>query len=313
MKRILIYASVLLILIIAILPFITGNLEKEELNAETRAKLEGSFIKLTDGYTHYQIDGSEDAKTIVLIHGNAAPYISWDNNYNALVNEGFRLLRYDLYGHGYSDRPKHKVYNRDLYDRQLSELIEALGIKEPIYLVGTSQGGSICAYYVAQHPEKVEKIALLAPLFDEFEGKRNAELMKSKYFGEYLMSVIGDKMLTNPSGVLSSEEKKEELSAKLKEQFYYKGKKRAVLANMRGDAISDATVYYEQIKKQGIPVLLTWGVNDRSIPEASMERLCELIPEVQYHEIRNASHLAHYEFPEEINPLLINFFVSKTK
>jgi len=82
---------------------------------------------------------------------------------------------------------------------------------------------------------------------------------------------------------------------------------------MRGDAINDATVYYEQIKKQEIPVLLTWGANDRSIPKASMERLCELIPEVQYHEIKNASHLAHYEFSEEINPLLINFFMDKTK
>ena len=49
--------------------------------------------------------------------------------------------------------------------------MENLEIKEPVYIVGTSQGGSISAYFAARHPEKVEKIAFLSPLFDGFEEK----------------------------------------------------------------------------------------------------------------------------------------------
>ena len=304
MKKIAIFSSGLILIILLMLPFIMGNLEKEDLNSDTRSQLEGNFIELSDGFTHYELKGPKDGKTIILVHGNAAPYVTWDYNFDALVNSGFRVLRYDIYGHGYSDRPNLEAYNNELYDRQLAELIEKLDIKYPVYLVGTSQGGSIRAYFAANHPQKVEKTAFLSPMFDDFEGKNMWSLLKTKGLGEYLISVLGDKFFTNPSKVLYSNEKKDELTEKLLSQ----GKKKAVLANIRGDALNDATIYYEQVKQQDMPVLLTWGEHDKSISEESMKRLCELIPNIQYHQIKNASHLAHYEIPEEMNLLLIDFF-----
>jgi pimeloyl-ACP methyl ester carboxylesterase len=65
-----------------------------------------------------------------------------------------------------------------------------------------------------------------------------------------------------------------------------------------------------EVKKQGIPMLLTWGKQDRSISGESMSKLRELMPTIEYHEFENAAHLAHYEFPERINPVLIKFFNS---
>lgn len=308
MKNILVYALILIFLIIILMPFITGNLEKEVLNEQTRSSLDGDFIELIDGVTHYELKGDEEAKTIVLVHGNAAPYFSWDNNFDYLVDAGFRVLRYDVFGHGFSDRPDIDKYNRDLYDRQLVELLDKLGINEPIYIAGTSQGGSISIYFTAAHPGKVEKIALLSPLFDSFKGEGMTNLLKSKVLGEYLMGVVGDKSLVNPSKVLYSSEKNEELKEKLSRQIHYKGKKRAVLANIRGDGINDATSFYKKVKEQGIPMLLTWGENDRSISGVSMTRLRHMIPEIQYYELEEASHLAHYEFSEKINPILVKFF-----
>jgi pimeloyl-ACP methyl ester carboxylesterase len=309
MKKVFLYGLLVIVLIIISLPFITGNLEKEVLNEQTRSKLPGSFIKLSDGYTHYEIKGSEDGKTIVLVHGNAAPYFTWDNNYNQLVNAGFRVLRYDIYGHGFSDRPEYKKYNKDLYDTQIVELLEELKINEHIYIAGTSQGGSICAYFAAKHPKKVEKLALLAPLYDEFSGTKTVSIMKNKLLGNYIMGVTGDKFSTNPSRVLYSNDKVKEITDKLRKQIHYKGKKRAVLANMRGDSLVGNEQYYEEVKKENIPVLLTWGENDKSIPRKSMEKLRRAIPNIEYHEIKQASHLAHYEFPEEINKILIKFFI----
>jgi len=32
-----------------------------------------------------------------------------------------------------------------------------------------------------------------------------------------------------------------------------------------------------------------------------------LIPSIEYHELTDIGHLAHYERPEEINPILIEF------
>ncbi len=309
MKKFLPVCFVVVVLFLTLFPFVTGNMEKEELNPNTRAHLKGNFIHLSDGITHYELRGEDHAQTIILVHGNAAPYFTWDYNIDALVNSGFRVLRYDIYGHGYSDRPDIPEYNRDLYNRQLFELIEKLGIQTPVYLAGTSQGGSICAYFVAKHPGKVGKVAFLSPLFDSFTApKMMMRLMKMKGVGEYLMSIVGDAMLTNPSPKLYSNAKKEELVEKLQQQSRFKGKKRAVLANLRGDGLDDGTVYYEQVGQQNIPVLLTWGENDKTIPGDSMERLCKLIPTIHYHEIKNASHLVHYESWEKINSVLIDFF-----
>ena len=297
-----------LVLVMILLPVLAVDPEKYELNDKTRASIGGRFIRLSDGYTHYDLSGPEAGRTVVLVHGNAAPCLTWDNTVNALTGAGFRVLRYDIFGHGYSDRPARKAYNRDLYDRQLLEIMDRLHIQYPVYLAGTSQGGSICAYFAARHPGRVAKIALLSPLFDAFGGRKVAMMLRKKGLGEYMMRVMGNSALNNPGRVLHSQEKTEELAQKLKSQLRYRGKRRAVLANMRGDTMEDATVYYREIERQGIPAMLTWGEHDASIPEASIDRLRAVVPGIEYHRIPDASHLAHYECPQCINELLIGFF-----
>lgn len=311
MKNLIFILSIIFLFALLITPFIVGDLEKETLNAVNRKILPGKFVKLSSGITHYDLQGAENSQTVVLVHGNAAPYCTWDYTADELVKAGYKVLRYDIYGHGFSDRPNLKAYDRDLYDKQLEELLTSLNIKEKIYLVGTSQGGTICAYFVAKHPQKVAKVALLAPLFDDFTGKFFWGIMKNKFVGEYLIRIVGDKFFTNPEKVLQTDAKVAELREKLLQQMHYKDKKRAVLANIRGNALDDPTEYYTEMGKQDIPVLLTWAEDDKSVSGASMERLCKLLPQIQYYKISQASHLAHYEFPERLNPLLLSFFEKK--
>lgn len=228
---------------------------------------------------------------------------------DALVDAGFKVLRYDLFGHGFSDRPhRQAVYTREGYERQLLELLDRLGIKPPVYLMGTSQGGSISAYFAVTHPEKVAKLALLAPYFNSFEGEAIFRILKVKKIGEYVMRLIGDRVLTNPAKGFYGKAGQEDLIAKLQAQVGFKGKKRAVLANMRGNALDDPTAFYAALAHQDLPVLLIWGKNDRSISGESMVALRRQLPAVDYHELDHAAHLGHYEFPEQINSLLIEFF-----
>src|SRR5262245_33250510 len=62
------------------------------------------IVRLSDGLVHYQIGGAGRVP-VVLIHGVSGPMAVWDKTYAALVSAGFRVLRYDLYGRGWSDRP----------------------------------------------------------------------------------------------------------------------------------------------------------------------------------------------------------------
>jgi pimeloyl-ACP methyl ester carboxylesterase len=282
---------------------------KLDLTPETREELPGSFVELSVGVTHYELSGDVDGPSVVLIHGNAAPYVTWDNTVGDLQEAGFRVLRYDLIGHGFSDRPRLRTYDNRLYTTQLAELVDRLDLPSPIRVVGTSQGGSIGACFAAAHPGKVEKLALFSPFFDDFEGSDSvvATLMKTPFVGEVVLQLVPDAKLTDLSKAITSADKRAALEQRVAEQLRFRGKRRAILANWRGDALETSRPCYEGVTAQGIPMLLTWGTQDKMLTGDSMSRLRDLLPDLEYHEIVGAAHLAHYEFPDRINPILIRF------
>ena len=132
--------------------------ERRELDATTRAELGGSYVTLSDGVTHYRLTGPPDGPTVVLVHGGTIPMWTWDAQAEALVGAGFRVLAYDAFGRGYSDRPD-VTYDRALYRRQLAEITDSLDLSEPFPLVGISMGGGTVVDFTAAHPERVARRA----------------------------------------------------------------------------------------------------------------------------------------------------------
>ncbi|MEV7041747.1 alpha/beta fold hydrolase [Amycolatopsis sp. NPDC051061] len=57
----------------------------------------------------------------------------------------------DLLGYGYSERPD-VPYTREFYTRQLRELLDGLGVRTPVHVVGASLGGAIATAFTAENP-----------------------------------------------------------------------------------------------------------------------------------------------------------------
>jgi pimeloyl-ACP methyl ester carboxylesterase len=294
--------------ILVLLPFLTGNLEVKELNDDVRQELGLKFMKLSDGMVHYNVSGPENGEVVVLVHGNAAPYFSWDKNLEALTGAGFRVVRYDLYGFGYSDRPD-VSYSRALYERQLMELLANLNIKSPVTLVGTSQGGSIAVHFAANHPNKVKKLALLSPFINVLPMKAVIALIKIPGIGDYLARVALDRININYPKKVFADVKAipAEFTENYQKQLSYRGFKRARLSNLRGDSLADFTPQYEAVGKTRLPVLLTWGTADIIIMADSIANIKKAVPNLEYHEIEGGGHLVHYEKPETVNGVLVRF------
>jgi len=127
--------------------------EVKRLNATTRKSIDGSFLSLPDGFTHYELTNTQLENTVVLVHGFSVPSFIFDPTFKFLTESGFRVLRYDLFGRGFSDRP-HTRYNIDLFDKQLSDLLDALRFKSPANLIGLSMGGPVAATFTARHPSR---------------------------------------------------------------------------------------------------------------------------------------------------------------
>ena len=77
---------------------------------------------------------------------------------------GYTALCYDMFGHGYSDhlQPPHD-YKAHTLSHQLTHLLAALDIYEPVHVVGFSLGCSVAAHFAHEHPSSVRSLTLIAP------------------------------------------------------------------------------------------------------------------------------------------------------
>ena len=101
---------------------------------------------------------------VVLAAGFSVPYYIWDPTFAALTGAGYRVLRYDYYGRGFSDRPD-VPFTQDFYIRQLAELLDALHITDPIDLAGLSFGGSVITSFADRYPARVRSLIYFDPSF----------------------------------------------------------------------------------------------------------------------------------------------------
>ncbi|MEQ9126282.1 MAG: alpha/beta hydrolase, partial [Alphaproteobacteria bacterium] len=126
-------------------------------------------MQLPGGQIHYQFSGPEDGPLIVMVHGYSTPGFIFDQNAAALREAGFRVLQFDHFGRGWSDRPD-TAYDADFYDAELMSLLDTLGISKPVGLVGLSMGGPIVAEFAARHPQRVSKVFLFVPAGFDVSG-----------------------------------------------------------------------------------------------------------------------------------------------
>ena len=281
--------------------------ETKKLNNVTRAYAPGNFVQLSDGITHYEIDGPENGQPVVLVHGFSVPYFVWDPSFTFLADSGFRALRYDLFGRGYSDRPTLK-YNIDLFCKQLRDLLDTLEL-EKINLLSLSMGGPIAATFANQYPDRVERLILIDPSGAKpisLVGMRKAVTLPG--FGELAIGLFGTNILLK--GIardISSRDLINEFQDKFQVQLIYKGYKRAILSTLRNNMLGDFSSAYRIIGKLDIPTLLFWGEEDKTIPFARSKDICTAIPQVQFHAIADCRHMPHLEKPDIINRILKEF------
>ncbi|BBB47915.1 alpha/beta fold hydrolase [Pelolinea submarina] len=304
-----IFLSILLITAALLtLAYFIFRTEHETLDDNARASASGQFIRLSKGMVHYQLGGNPDEPLVVLVHGFSTPSYIWDPTYQTLIDSGFSVLRFDLYGRGYSDRPV-VDYNIDLFVNQLGELLEKLEITQPVHLVGLSMGGPIVAEYANRHPESLRSLTLIDPLVTNMFASGTFPLTLPGV-GEYLMAVVMEPFYLphSQSGDLVHPENFPDWESQYKVQTRYKGFGQAVLSTMRCIAKDDTLAIYKALAEKGLPILIIRGKEDQTISLEDINLLREMVPEHQFHEIEAAGHIPHYEQPQVVNPLLADFF-----
>ena len=104
-----------------------------------RADAPGRFALLLRGATQYKFLGPPGGPLAICVHGLSTPSFVFEALAAFLIGRGYRVLIYDHYGRGYSDRPKGHQDAR-FFASHLTELLDHLDLKESFDLYVHSRG-----------------------------------------------------------------------------------------------------------------------------------------------------------------------------
>jgi pimeloyl-ACP methyl ester carboxylesterase len=279
--------------------FIVKNQEVKNMDASARMNVSGQFIKLTDGITHYQRAGIDTGKVIILVHGFSVPYYIWDGIYDSLVQQGFNVIRYDEFGRGFSDRPD-VVYNPALYTRQLFDLIKALKLKGPVSVAGVSFGGAVVTHFAVQHPQLIDKIILIDPVY-AFRRKQEPEIIAN-----YKMAVGHAKQAAEQLEDFKYPERFTGWVEKYKVQMQYRGFRHALISTIKNYRADTIIANYHLLNALHKKILLIWGREDNTVAFKYSDSLRQIV-NTDFFAVDDAGHLPYLEQPLLVNQKIISF------
>jgi pimeloyl-ACP methyl ester carboxylesterase len=106
-------------------------------------------VRTNEIETYYESHG--EGPPLVLVHGAWVDCRTWDPQVEAL-SEGYRVIAYDLRGHGRTGPSAERNYTIELLAADLRALVEALGLERPA-VCGLSLGGMVAQLYAVRYDE----------------------------------------------------------------------------------------------------------------------------------------------------------------
>lgn len=293
-----------LIGILAVLPFVL-EARRKPMGAEERRQAPGTFVDLNKGTTHFQWHGPVRGPVAVCVHGLTTPSFVWQGLTLGLAAMGYRVLTYDLYGRGYSDRPK-GAQDAEFFVSQLEELLSSQEVTEDFTLIGYSMGGSIATCFAAKHPDLVRHLVLLAPAGLDFAKDRMTDFIRNTpVLGDWLM------LLAFPSRHRKGAEAERGLPSSVpdiidlqKRELEYRGYVPSVLSSLRGILTRELQQEHRAIHRAGVPVSAIWGRHDDIIPLSAMGKLTEWSRSAHQDVIDNAGHGLVYTHTDDVLAIL---------
>ena len=274
-----------------------------------------SFVQLSDGWTNYELAGDSTSEhIIVLIHGGTIPLCIWNAQMKDFHNAGIQTLRYDQYGRGYSARPD-TVYSRDLFLRQLKDLLDALSITKPVHIIGPSFGGAVAINFAAHYPERVRSIILVSPALNLINSDSPLagyiKILKKRGLGEFLYHLFVRGKLVRRGRSYVPGGKGSLCDKTFTNQFACKGTEHAFFSMFRSDAYGDYRELTREAGKKIKNMILIRGNEDKEITESMIAEIQKDLPDIPFQEIEKSGHNPGSDAAQIFNSLIIDFIMSR--
>ena len=254
-------------------------------------------------YTDHAPIGASNG-TAIFIHGSGPGASGWSNfkhNVSAFQEAGYRCIVYDQWGYGKTSKPEDVDHTLDFFVDGLVSLMDSADVANAV-LVGNSLGGAVALGLALRHPERVEKLILMAPggiesREDYFSMPGIQAMVKypmgSPEFTKEVLAQLLTQLVYDPVNV--DDELVDERWATLETQNAH------VLATMQIPDLSD------QLASIDINTLVFWGTEDRFCPASGTWKILQMKGNVQAELVNYCGHWVMSEYPDLFNERCLSF------
>lgn len=215
-------------------------------------------------------------RTIMFVHGYAGCAETWEHQINHF-SRSYRVVVPDLRGHGQSDAPLTEYTMPELVE-DLEAVANTLELPEKFILAGHSFGGSICVEYANAHPERLEKLILIATA------------------GEYPLPKSVELVYRLPLSLL-------------RPLWKYRPRWNAELHVMKRMGLNNLRCWqgWSLLRNITTPTLVITGERDRYFPRHVFEEVGQMIPGAEVQDVGWAKHKVQLERHQAVNRAIERF------
>ncbi len=300
--RIAIAATLVTGLILGLLSVI-GKLRIHEAETETLEAIRGpwgpgaSFVSTRSGRVHVLDAGS--GSPILLIHGSGSSIAEWQQGFaDLLAARGHRVVGFDCYGFGLSDRSHGLQFGLALWARQAVDVLDALEIERAVVL-GHSAGGAVAALLAAQHPERLRGVVFVG----HGVAMDPAQVLP-------LIPGVGELWAASHPTLAVTFPDRPEHRRRMEDAYRIRGTRAAFLVFVRRQYTIDGLRLLGAYEDIHVPVLQAHGALDESIPIAAGRDLGARLADARFVEVPASRHHVHLDAPELLAEQVSRFVAS---
>jgi non-heme chloroperoxidase len=250
---------------------------------------------------HVREWGRPDGPPILLIHGLSGSHLCWAKQYHSALADEFRLVAYDLRGHGMSEAPLAPEHYTDgeLWADDVAAIIDKLRLDRPV-LVGWSYGGFIICDYVRAHgQDRIGAIDFVAAAVKL--GQAAFGTLIGPGFLDHFADVTASDLPTNIRGMRAFVKgfPAKPYAPDDVEMLLCSGM--VVPAQIRANLGAREIDGDDVLRTLEVPLQVTHGREDTVVLPAMAEHVLATCPTAEPSWYEGVGHTAHLEQPERFN------------
>ena len=252
--------------------------------------------------------GNPDGPEILFIHGFSQSHLSWSRQFGSELAKSFRMITYDIRGHGGSAKPLDAAFYRDhkRWADELKAVMEAAKLKKPV-LVGWSYGGRIITEYLMEYGDKniagINFVGAFTKVDKEILGPATPAVLKmsSENLAENIENTLSFLKVSTAQPLPP-----EELQVMLAYNM-------VVPPQIRGHLLGRPASYADALKKITVSVLVSHGVEDRVALVPMARYTASVVTHAQSSLYQGVGHMPFWEAAPRFNRELAKFVTEANK